>query len=204
MIRSAIVFAVLLAGCSGSGDGPVADATGPSGPREPAVTEPELREELLAMQEQDQAERIGEVDGEWNDQERTDRLREIIDEHGWPGWDVVGADGASAAWVIAQHSDLDPPFQQDALELMREAVTDGAADPIELAYLEDRVGMNTIGEQVYGTQVGCVDGEARPAPLTDPDRVEERRAEVGLEPLAEYLAELADDCAAEAAASTTP
>ncbi|WP_203433450.1 DUF6624 domain-containing protein [Jiangella asiatica] len=210
MIRSAIVLVcLLLVGCSGPDDSSEPDdgegsgSTTAAGPVEPGVTEPELRDELLAMQEQDQAERTGQVAGEWNDQERTDRLREIIDEHGWPTWDVVGQDGASAAWVIAQHSDLDVPFQEDALDLMRDAVAAGAADPTELAYLEDRVALNIGGEQVYGTQIGCVDGEAQPARLADPEGVEERRAEVGLEPLADYLASLADDCAAEAAASAT-
>jgi Family of unknown function (DUF6624) len=168
------------------------------------VAEPELRRELLDMQEADQAERTGESDGAWDDTPRTERLAEIIDEHGWPGHDLVGEDGASAAWVIAQHSDLDVEFQRRALDLMREAVEEDDADPTELAYLEDRVALADGGPQVYGTQIGCVDGAAQPAELADPDRVDERRAEVGLPPLADYLAELADACAAEAAEPPSP
>lgn len=164
----------------------------------------ELRSELLEMQEADQAERTGQSVEEWNDQERTDRLAEIIDEHGWPTHDLVGEDGASAAWLVAQHSDLDLDFQVQALELMREAVEDDQADPTELAYLEDRVALNQGGQQIYGTQIGCVDGRAEPAELAEPDTVEERRAEVGLQPLADYLAELQPDCEAEAASQTQP
>jgi hypothetical protein len=163
----------------------------------------ELRRELLAMQEADQAERTGEAPGSWHDEERTERLAEILDEHGWPGADLVGEDGASAAWLIAQHSDQDVDFQARALELMRAAVEDGQADPTELAYLEDRVALNRGGAQTYGTQIGCVDGRAEPARLADPDGVDERRAEAGLQPLADYLAELADECAAEAETTTT-
>jgi hypothetical protein len=200
---AALVVALAAAACGGGdddGDGSGDDGGGGRGAD--GVAEPELRQELLDMQDADQAERTG-ASGEWNDRERTDRLAEIIDEHGWPGHELVGEDGASAAWLVAQHSDLDVDFQEEALELMRQAVDDGDADPTELAYLEDRVALNTGGAQTYGTQVGCVDGRAEPADLDDPDGVDERRREVGLNPLDDYLAELEPDCAAEAAAATT-
>jgi hypothetical protein len=160
------------------------------------VSEPELRDELVEMQEADQAERTG-ASPEFNDPARTDRLREIVDEHGWPTCDVVGEDGNSAAWVIAQHSDHDVEFQQQALELMRDAVAAGTADATEMAYLEDRVAVNTGQPQVYGTQVECVAGRAEAQDLADPAGVDERRAEVGMEPAAldDYLADFEEGCA---------
>jgi hypothetical protein len=178
----------------GSGREDAGEGAGPAGPE---VREPELRDELLRMMDEDQAERTGADVAEWNDDERTARLVEIMDEHGWPGVDLVGGDGASAAWLIAQHSDLDPDVQQRALELMREAVADGQADPSELAYLEDRVATNAGRPQTYGTQIGCVGGHAEPRDIADPETVDERRAEVGLEPLADYLAELDPACQEE-------
>jgi hypothetical protein len=178
-------------------------ACGDGGGGRDGVAEPELRRELLAMQDADQAERTGQASGPWNDLRRSDRLSEIIEEHGWPGHELVGEDGASAAWVIAQHSDLDVALQEEALELMRAAVDEGDADATELAYLEDRVALNNGEPQIYGTQIGCVDGRAEPAELDDPDRVDERRRDVGLDPLADYLAELEPDCAAEAPATRT-
>jgi len=135
---------------------------------------------------------------EWQDEARTERLTEIIDEYGWPTRTLVGDDGATAAWLIAQHSDLDVDFQERALELMRAAVEDGEADPTELAYLEDRVALNSGRPQTYGTQIACVDGHAEPSELADPDRVEELREEVGLQPLDDYLAELEPACQEEA------
>lgn len=181
-----LVVVTLLAAC-----GDEADRTG--------VAEPELRRELLDMQAADQEER-SRPEGTFHDQERTDRLREIIDEHGWPTPDLVGEDGASAAWLIAQHSDLDLEFQQEALELMREAADDGDVDPTELAYLEDRVAANTGQPQTYGTQAGCTDdGEVQPATrIRDREHVDELRAEVGMEPLADYYAEFQEGC------TTTP
>lgn len=145
----------------------------------------------------DQEARLGEgQQGVGDDQVRTERLQEILARHGWPGRTLVGDDGATAAWAIAQHSDLDPAFQRRALELMGPAVAVGEADPGELAYLTDRVAANAGQPQTYGTQMGCTeDGGPRLAPLAEPDRVDELRAGAGLPPLEEYLAELARTCA---------
>jgi len=193
----AVVAAALSLACSGGDDD---EAAAPMSP-EPTncgddVAEPALRDELLEMMEADQAERSGATTEVDNDQARTDRLREIVDEHGWPTCDVVGEDANSAAWVIAQHSDQDVEFQQQALELMREAVADGVADATELAYLEDRVAVNTGRPQRYGTQVECVGGHAEAQDLADPETVDERRAEVGMEPAAleDYLADFEEGC----------
>jgi hypothetical protein len=77
-------------------------------------------------------------------------------------------------------------------------VEDGQADESELAYLEDRVAVNQGEPQTYGTQVRCVEGAAQPAtPLAQPDEVDELRAGVGLDPLADYMAEFAQACADE-------
>ena len=199
------MLALGLASCGGGVGGRDDDEGGVGGrattaTEEADVQEPELRRELLAMQEDDQRERTGEAPASWHDEERTERLVEILDEYGWPGHDLVGEDGSTAAWVIAQHSDLDPEVQAQALELLRTAVEEGQASPGDLAYLEDRVAVGAGRPQVYGTQIGCVDGTAEVSDLVDPERVDERRAEAGLGPLADYLEELRPACEEEAAA----
>jgi hypothetical protein len=203
LLALVLVIAIGAAVWSGSDDGDQDDRdagtedTGGGGDAD--VAEPELRTELLVMKDADQAERLGEATGN-SDRERTERLREILDEHGWPTHDLVGEDGSTAAWVIAQHSDLDVDFQREAFDLMEAAVADDQADASELAYLEDRIAANTGRPQRYGTQIGCVDGEPTPGtPLAEPDRVDELREDVGLAPLDDYYAELEEACAAEAA-----
>jgi hypothetical protein len=52
------------------------------------------------------------------DAEATAFLKMVVDEHGWPGISLVGEDGASAAWLLAQHADADPEFQAPVLKLM--------------------------------------------------------------------------------------
>jgi Family of unknown function (DUF6624) len=117
----------------------------------------------------------------------TDRLKEIIEEHGWPGKSLVGEEGALNAWLIAQHADRQLDFQRHALSLLAEAVEHGEANARELAYLTDRVRMNEGRPQLYGTQIADVrDGHAVPWPVESPELLDERRARMGLEPFAEY------------------
>jgi hypothetical protein len=199
-----VIVILLVAGtalaCSSDDDGTTSDAMGgtqgTTAVTEVAVSEPELRDELLAMMAEDQAEQTGEVQTN-NYDARTARLAEILDEFGWPTFALVGEDGSTAAWVIAQHADLDPELQQQALDLLRAAAEDGQASRGDLAYLEDRVAVAAGSEQQYGTQMRCAeDGTPAPAtPIADESSVDERRAAAGLQPLEDYLEEMKAVCA---------
>lgn len=147
-----------------------------------------LRAELLRRVEKDQAARrawdpdaMVEADGEnlpW--------LKGVVAEHGWPGASLVGTDGAHAAWLLAQHADADPAFQRRCLDLMAAAAEAGEATRRELAYLTDRVLLAEGQRQVYGTQMMRKRGHYVPKDLGNPESVDQRRAAVGLEPVAEY------------------
>ena len=157
----------------------------------------QLHDELMAMFRRDQAGQKSGIDNEGPDA-RIARLKQIIAEHGWPTFDLVGKDGGDAAWIIAQHADLDPDFQAAALELLTEAAEAGQASWGNVAYLSDRVAVAKGDPQTYGTQIGCVKGKAKLAtPLTEPDQVDRLRAKAGLDPLDDYLAELDEICASE-------
>lgn len=158
----------------------------------------QLRHKLLAMQEEDQQVLQELIDsGELKEQEYHHRMRAvhetnnarikaIIDEHGWPGRSLVGEDGAKAAWLIVQHAVLDTGFMERTLLLLRDAVRNGEAEGWCLAYLQDRV-LTMAGEpQIYGTQHDFDEnGIAYPLPIREPDKVEQLRREIGLEPLSE-------------------
>jgi hypothetical protein len=169
-------------------------------------TDAELRAELLEMMRQDQIERTGEglpagtPLPPMRDYTRAERLKEIIEAHGWPTHDLVGVEGGTAAWLIAQHADHEVDFQVEALALMQEALAAGQVDATEVAYLDDRVAVNRGEPQRYGTQIRCRGGVPDPAtPLIDPEHIDDLRAEVGLGTLEEYYDELAMMCAQEAA-----
>ncbi len=126
----------------------------------------------------------------------TGRLKEIIEEHGWPDKSLVGSGflregGTRCAWYIAQHSDHDLDFQEFALDLMREALQDGEVEPADVAFLTDRVLVSQGKPQLYGSQFfKDEDGQMKPRPIEDPDNLEERRRRVHLEPFVEYKAKI--------------
>ncbi len=176
----ALLLAALV-GCTSEDADPPAEA-------EPVEFNQALADELIAMQAADQ-------EGSGAHEERQARLEEIFDEYGWPGHDLVGEAGSTAAWVIAQHSDLDLAFHERALELLTEAVDTDNASPGDLAYLTDRVAVAKGEPQTYGTQIRC-DGKkpVPPTPIADPDAVDELRTEAGLQPLSTYLKEMKKLC----------
>ena len=113
------------------------------------------------------------------------RLRELIAQHGWPGEDIAGKDGAEAAWLIAQHSVGEPSFQKQVLKLLRASGDEKRAPAWHAAYLEDRIALYENLPQRFGSQWvdDPRDGRTRPWTLADPGHVNELRASVGLGPL---------------------
>ena len=73
--------------------------------------------------------------------------------------------------------------------MMREAVQMKKASGSSLALLEDRVALGEGRKQTYGSQIGFDEssGKYYVLPLEDPDKVDQRRASVGLGPLADYV-----------------
>jgi len=156
------------------------------------LREPELYRELLEMRRIDQAIRRGEQLPELSgrgmgdvDTENTARMKEIVEEYGWPTKSLVGEDGARSAWLLVQHADADPTFQRRCLELMK-TVEPGEVSPVDVAYLTDRVLVNEGKKQIYGTQFWSMGGELVPRPIEDEARVEELRAEIGMISMQEY------------------
>ena len=161
-----------------------------------AMLNQELRAELIAMREEDLRVRQQLLDArllggsyvprmEAVHVKNAARLREIIAEHGWPANDIVGKDGTEAAWMIVQHAIGEPNFQKEVLRLLQECAAAGRTPAWHAAYLEDRIAMYEGRPQRFGSQWtdDPRDGRLRPWKLADPERVNELRASVGLNPL---------------------
>jgi hypothetical protein len=115
------------------------------------------------------------------------KVKQILDQYGWLGADVVSDQGNSTLFLVIQHSDQ--ATQEKYLPMMREAVKNGKAKGSSLALLEDRVALGQGKRQIYGSQISR-DPETQEyyiSPLEDPDNVDKRRSEVGLGPLSEYV-----------------
>lgn len=115
------------------------------------------------------------------------KTTKILDKHGWLGQDVIGGQGNSTLFLVIQHSDI--KTQEKYLPMMREAVKKGNANSSSLALLEDRIALRKGEKQIYGSQIGRNQetGEFYVLPLSDPENVDIRRAEVGLGTLQEYV-----------------
>lgn len=177
----------------------------------PQVRNPALREEFLKRMEMDQAARKAVIESSGQsadgqpDPQRVQDMRDVdtanrdylkaylAKTNRWPGKSEVGKDGAHAAWMIVQHSDADRKFQNDCLQMMR-SVLQETADEIErvdVAYLTDRILVGGGFPQRFGTQVMVNDqGEFKLAPVADPEKLDARRAGMGLQSKEEYLQSL--------------
>lgn len=178
------------AGCGGEREAADVDGEQAEGPMNS-----QLREELVEMARLDQELREDFGPDRMQDtvfmrrmltsqQLHAARMGEILDEHGWPGPGLVGESGAEAAWLLIQHGDL--ALQQRALNLLRASQNPGIP-PSAIAMLTDRVLVGEGEPQRYGTQFSIVDGRPKLDSLENPDSVDAWRAEVGLNPLAEYI-----------------
>ena len=123
-----------------------------------------------------------------HDRENTAWLKRILAERGWPRLSEVGEEAAGNAWLLAQHADMDPAFQLDALRAMEPLVSQGEVSKENYAYLYDRVMLKLAGKQRYGTQATCVGGKFVPQTLESEGDLDRLRSDVGLPPIAEYMA----------------
>ena len=115
------------------------------------------------------------------------KVENVLEEHGWLNTQEVGRHANSALFLVIQHADI--KTQEKYLPILREAVKNGDARAADLALLEDRVALKQGKRQIYGSQIGINQetGEYFLSPLMDPDNVNKRRAEVGLEPIEDYI-----------------
>ena len=135
-----------------------------------------LRDELLEMVRRDRKVRAelvdsGELFGGYEPrmarvhERNARRLRRIIESVGWPGTDLVGPDGAEAAWIVLQHAIAEPDLLRRAQPLLKDAAREGRASPRHAALLEDRIRFFEGRPQRYATQFDWdAEGNLSPAP----------------------------------------
>ena len=154
----------------------------------------EIKNKLIKLSEEDQKRRKDQsvtlVELRKFEEYLTVELKKIIKELGrWPGVSLVGKEGETAAWLLAQHTQ-DKEFAKYCLKLMEENLED--VTKANYAFLVDKVLLGDDKPQRYGTVVTgkMVDGEfvVEPMPLEDPQKVEELRTEMGLGSLEKQIA----------------
>ena len=157
----------------------------------PAVTEPDLLARLLALRDAGQVVRQNPAsiaESMQTDLRNTTALLSIVEEFGWPTVDVVGDEGAEAAFLVAQHT-IDHAVMRRFRGLVEQELRNGRVPGRHFAYLFDRTEMNNGGLQAYGTQLTCdmTAGKFIPMPLRDASNVDALRAAVHMYPLGLYV-----------------
>jgi hypothetical protein len=132
--------------------------------------------------------RIGAIDAA-----NTAYVKAVLPADGWFRSRRDGADVAHNAWLIVQHSP-DQAFQRLIALRMRPMVASGDARGADYALLYDRTEMAAGRPQLYGSQMTCIGGRWQAAQTLDPAKLDDRRAVMGLPPMAEYMKNFEASC----------
>jgi len=124
------------------------------------------------------------------DRRCTADVQKLLNIYDWFTISRFGKVADDQGWLIVQHADQQPEFQKLILSRLEKLYPLEETSRSNYAYLYDRVATNAPNPgqlQRYGTQGKCV-GPAlwEPNPIEDPDKVDERRASMGLGPMSEY------------------
>ncbi len=156
----------------------------------------ELRKRLRAMVEEDQSVRvpgkISEPRLEAVDSKHRPEIEQIFGRYGWPKRSLVGKDAGHDFWLLVQHQPLE--FQQRMLPELEAAMRQGEASRSDYAYLYDRVRIGEGKPQRWGTQLKCVNGLPVLSPVDDPAGLDERRRELRMPPIKDYLSGMKAFC----------
>jgi len=115
-------------------------------------------------------------------------LEQLIAAKGWPKIGEVGSEAAMAAYLVAMHSN--DGSQKKYLPMIKQRCEENELPWQRYANIYDRCLFNENKPQKYGTHTRYNDltKSEELYPLEDETKVDEWRKELGLEPLAEYLA----------------
>jgi len=115
-------------------------------------------------------------------------IKNYFKTNGFPGIKENGKETSLHFWLIVLHGDNDVSFQEKVLIAMKKELKFNNVNKQNYAYLYDRVQKNKNMPQLYGTQmIWDSKGKHYPYKLKFPEKVNELRKEMGLEPLEEYL-----------------
>ena len=125
-------------------------------------------------------------------------LNDIINVIGYPTIDKVGEEASEAAWLVIQHAIGQPAFMKKCRGLLEKAVSEMKADPVNLAYLTDRIAVLEGKPQLYGTQFDWDEnGALSPNYFDDLAKLNQRRTSIGLNTLEEQTALMKQQAASE-------
>lgn len=193
-----VVILMLTSACASAQVSPTAKKPIGSEAERPSASRDALRMELEAMLDLDQRGRgkmAKATEAEraqlWSEQRAIDeanqkRLDEIVAQVGWPAIGEFGKKAARAAFLIVQHAPKE--MMKRYYDRLKQAADAGEMEKQSFALIEDRLRMYEGRPQLYGSQVRSFGGSQGFEfwQIEDEANVDQRRAAMGLMPLAEY------------------
>ena len=160
-----------------------------------AQTKPVLQKQLLNMAQQSQQIQVmqkGDATAVLKDMAadinklHTQTLNEIVQLQGWLTKVQVTEEGVKAAFTLVSHS-KNLRFQQDMLPLIIQSYIDKQGIGGEaVAIFTDKISIAQGKDQVFGTQADLIGGKLVFFQIENEDSVDQLRAQMDLQPLAEY------------------
>jgi hypothetical protein len=127
------------------------------------------------------------------DRQNAADLKKLLELYAWFPISKFGVGADGDAWMLVQHADA--PFQRQVLTIAGPLAIKRETNSYLFAWLFDHLAWS---QQRYGTHGQCsAFGEWEPLPVEDPDNLDARRAQIGLEPMAEYEQRFANQCQAK-------
>ena len=115
------------------------------------------------------------------------KIRDILDNFGWPTREMIGERGNLTICNVIQHCDNEIRIKY--LPMMRQAVLENKLEARFLVRTEDRIATEKGELQIYGGQMKYYPKTKsfNVWPVYDPINIDKRRAKIGLEPIAGFL-----------------
>jgi len=119
--------------------------------------------------------------------EHMNKLEDVISSTGWVSSEKYGKTASEQAISIIKNAPAERLGPH--LDMLLKAAQTGDANPADIAYVHDKLLMHSGKKQLYGTQIAFNEkkGINDVYPIEDEANVDERRAKVGLGPLADAL-----------------
>lgn len=151
---------------------------------------PALRSLIMAMVQRDQSARspdamrmAGSKGRNEVDAKNVSELRAIFKHYGIPGVSEIGRNGVRSFFLLVQHAVSDVELMRRVLASASPLLRSGALPKVYFALLTDRCLILAHKPQLYGSQFGN-DAEGHfTYPITDPEGVNKRRAQMYMAPL---------------------
>jgi Family of unknown function (DUF6624) len=121
------------------------------------------------------------------DRENLVTVVSLIEKCGMPTLNEVTQEQMSAIWLVFQHADN--YHRKKYLPLLKKSAQNGDLRKSHMALMEDRILMMDGKPQIYGSQISedRENGGWKIYDLQNPETVDKRRAEIGMQPLSEYV-----------------